>query len=402
MWKLALVFAVIVLLLNRRWNLAYVLLLASTLLGLLFGMPVLEVLRQTWVAVIEVESLRLVAAVLLIAVLGELLRQVKSMQRLVDSLQMLIRDPRLVLGIIPALIGLLPMVGGAMMSAPMIEEIGSRLNLSPERKTFLNYWFRHVWEYVFPLYPALILIAGMTSVSLTEIMIAQAPLTVGAIAGGAVVGLRGIKRPSPDSPAVPLSERWLGLRELTSSIWPIALVIVLSLAFNVEVVLSLVIAIVLAAAFNRVGLHTVGQILRRGLSPTTALLVWGIMIFKHMVSVSGGADTLSTTLASWGIAPVITTVTVSFSIGLLTGHAIPMVAIGFPLLQPLFSGSDIYVKYVMLTFGAGFTGVLLSPIHLCLALTRQYFNAAWAPLYRLLLPSAAILALAVTLAWFVP
>ena len=38
------------------------------------------------------------------------------------------------------------------------------MNTGPERRTFLNYWFRHVWEMVFPLYPSLVLAAGLMGV----------------------------------------------------------------------------------------------------------------------------------------------------------------------------------------------------------------------------------------------
>ena len=59
------------------------------------------------------------------------------------------------------LIGLLPMIGGAMFSAPMVEEASQGLNVSRERKTFVNYWFRHSLETIFPLYPSLVLAAGL-------------------------------------------------------------------------------------------------------------------------------------------------------------------------------------------------------------------------------------------------
>jgi len=401
MLKLAFVFVLIVLLLGRRWNLGYVLLLASALLGLLFRLPALEMLKQAWIAVIDLKTLRLVAAVLLITSLGELLQEVESMHRLVNSLQELIADPRLVLAIVPALIGLLPMPGGAMMSAPMIQEIGTQLELSPERKTYINYWFRHVWEYIFPLYPALILMSGILDIPLSRLMLAQAPLTVGAIAGGALVGLRGIGRPEKVRPTVRGSQRWHSLRTLALSIWPIALVIVLSLGFQLELALSLVVAIVLAAVVHRMSPRTLGGVLRRSLSPGTALLVFSIMIFKQIVLASGAADTLSFAFAAWGIAPVVTTAAVPFVLGLLTGLTMSMVGIGFPVLLPLISGSELYINHVVLAFGAGFIGVLLSPMHLCLALTREYFHAKWAGLYRLLLSSAAIVSIAAAVAWFI-
>jgi len=33
---------------------------------------------------------------------------------------------------------------------------------------------------------------------------------------------------------------------------------------------------------------------------------------------------------------------------------------------------------------------MLSPVHMCLALTRAYFKAEWGPLYRRIAPSAAL------------
>jgi integral membrane protein (TIGR00529 family) len=401
MLELAFVFVLIVVLLSRRWNLGYVLLLASALLGLLFRLPALEVLKQTWIAVIDLKTLRLVAAVLLITTLGELLQEVKSMQRLINSLQELVTDPRLVLAIIPALIGLLPMPGGAMMSAPMIQEISTQLELSPERKTYINYWFRHVWEYIFPLYPALILMSGMLDIPLSRLVLAQVPLTVGAIVAGAVLGLRGIEKPEKPQTGVGRAQRWHSLRVLAFSIWPIALVIALSLGFGLELALSLVVAIVLAAVVHRMSPRTLGGVLRRSLSPGTALLVFSIMIFKQIVLASGAADTLSATLTAWDIAPVVTTAAVPFVMGLFTGLTISMVGIGFPLLLPFISGSEVYLNYAVLAFGAGFIGVLLSPMHLCLALTREYFHAKWAGLYRLLLPSTAVVGVAAAVAWFI-
>ncbi len=397
MLELGIVFGFIILLLSRRWDLGLVLLLGSTLLGMLFGLSVPEMLEQGWIAALDVKTLRLVAAVLLITALGELMRHVASMEQLVSSLQELIADRRVVLASIPALIGLLPMPGGAMLSAPMIEEIGAELKLSPERKTYLNYWFRHVWEYVFPLYPAPLLAAGIMDIPYSQLLLAQIPLTLSAIVGGALVGLSQIDR----SEKAGTARRWHSLQVLASSIWPIALVIILSLGLGLELALSLAVAIVLVALFNRVGFRSMGRVLQQGLSFRTALLVFSIMIFKQMVEASGAADALSGTLLAWGIAPVAVTVAVPGALGLLTGFVSSVIGISFPLLLPFLSGSGVHLNYAVLAFAAGFIGVLLSPMHLCLVLTRDYFHADWMPLYRLLLPSVALLGATAVALWFI-
>jgi len=401
MLKLAFVFGLIILLLSRRWNLGYVLLLSSALLGLLFGLPVPEILEQGLAAALDPKTLGLVAAVLLITTLGELLREIASMQHLVSALQELVADRRVVLASIPALIGLLPMPGGAMLSAPMVQEIGTELKLGPERKTYLNYWFRHIWEYVFPLYPALVLAGGLLGIPLSRLMLAQAPLTLSAIAAGTLVGLRQIGIPKESRTAAEGSGRWHSLQVLTLSVWPIALVIALSLGLGLELALSLAVAIALVAAVHRVKPRSLGGVLRRSLSPRTALLVFSIMIFKEMVQVSGAGDALSATFMAWGIAPVVVTVVVPFALGMLTGVPASVVGIGFPLLLPFLASSEVYLNHAVLAFAAGFIGVLLSPVHLCLALTRDYFHADWAPLYRLLLPSVALLGATAVGLWFI-
>jgi hypothetical protein len=58
------------------------------------------------------------------------------------------------------------MPGGAIFSAPMVDELGNEHNLDPETKSVLNYWFRHVWEIYWPLYPGLLLAASMSSISI--------------------------------------------------------------------------------------------------------------------------------------------------------------------------------------------------------------------------------------------
>ena len=51
--------------------------------------------------------------------------------------------------LIPAVIGLVPMPGGALFSAPLVGETVQDKKVTPEWKVAVNYWFRHVFEYDF-------------------------------------------------------------------------------------------------------------------------------------------------------------------------------------------------------------------------------------------------------------
>ena len=58
---------------------------------------------------------------------------------------------------------------------------------------------------------------------------------------------------------------------------------------------------------------------------------------------------------------------------------------------------------MMLAFSSGICGNMVSPLHLCLVLTRNYFQADWRGIYRLLcLPVASVLILGLLIALFWP
>jgi hypothetical protein len=46
--------------------------------------------------------------------------------------------------------------------------------------------------------------------------------------------------------------------------------------------------------------------------------------------------------------------------------------------------------YLMLAYASGFCGVLLSPLHLCLVLTKDYFKAELRKVYGILLAPVGV------------
>jgi hypothetical protein len=90
-----------------------------------------------------------------------------------------------------------------------------------------------------------------------------------------------------------------------------------------------------------------------------------------------------------------------FLAGVMTGLTIAYVGITFPILMPLMGSGSLSLGLLALAFGSGFAGVMLSPVHLCLILTREYFNADMAKVYhRLWIPSALVLAAAAVPLYF--
>jgi integral membrane protein (TIGR00529 family) len=389
--KLLLVFTGIVLLLSRRWNLGLVLVVGSVAVSLLFGHPLSAVGHDFLSTSVDLLTLRLVLSVVLIMTLSELLRETASLKRMVEALQALVPSGRLVIAALPSLIGLLPMVGGAMFSAPMVDEVGDRLGADQERKTFVNYWFRHIWEYVFPLYPSFILAAALLNLETLQLAKATWPLTAAAVAGGIGFGLLGMARNTDDGPSPPPLE---SVRTLAASVWPVAMVIILSLGLPLDeratLIISLIATIVLMMGINRIPVTRLGYILHERIPWETIAVLFGALIFRRVLENSGAVRAVSGALTRSGVPVAVVAFIVPFIAGLLTGISAGAFSIGFPVILPLVAadGAAIASGWAAWLMAAGFLGVMCSPLHLCLSLTRVYFGAEWGPIYRRIVPSS--------------
>lgn len=402
--KLTLVFAGTVFLLSRDWNLGLVLMLASAAVGLLFAYPPLEIARDALMASVDMLTLRLALAVVLVMTLGELLRQTASLSGMAKALQALVPNGRLVIAALPALVGLLPMVGGAMFSAPMVDEIGDRLGADGEQKTYVNYWFRHIWEPVFPLYPSLMVAAAL--VDLTPIQMARSawPLVIAAAIGGLLFGLLGMSRCGAEDAAT--CSRAQSLRTLATSIWPIVLAIGLSLILPVDerfsLIISLLVTISLMMVTKRIPSRDLVVILRERIPWKTVLVIFGALIFRRVLENSGAVIAASDAMTRSHIPVPVVAFGVPFLAGLLTGLVAAAYGIGFPVVLPLVTidGAAITPEWAIWLLAGGMMGGMLSPVHLCLALTRVYFKAKWGPIYLRLAPSVLlVIATAAAMLW---
>jgi hypothetical protein len=98
--------------------------------------------------------------------LGFLLKDQKA--RIAGGLSAL--GARAVAFAIPAAIGLLPMPGGAYISAVVVDPLYDKMGLKSHQKTLLNYWMRHIWIPVWPLFQGVLISAATLGVSVWEVV----------------------------------------------------------------------------------------------------------------------------------------------------------------------------------------------------------------------------------------
>jgi len=394
--KIGFIFFAIIILTFMKVNLWISLLGTTFLVGLLFHLPVAKIGMDLVSATFDEKTLLLIAALFAVLFFSNLLKETGRMNKILEGFRHILKDIRVVIALLPAMIGLMPLVGGALVSAPMVVEGSDQLRLSPERRTFINYWFRHVWEYILPTYPALILAATLVGVPVRKLGWVNLPLTPVAILSGAMIGFWGISNSKEGGEVSQKTSVW----ELLKNLFPLIFALVLVIGFKVELAYAFGLTILGMILFYRVDPKTVLKALKGSLSIELLLTVVTVMGFKKVLESSQAILTISTFLSSSGVPFRLIAIFVPLVVGLMTGMTIAPIAIGFPILIPLFQNDPDFLNYMMLAFASGIAGDLLSPFHLCLVLTKDYFHAEWKGIFSLLwVPVTSLLGVALLMTY---
>jgi hypothetical protein len=377
--KIGIVFVITLVLTLKRVALWISLLVASFLIGILFRMPIETILVDLGRGALDVKTLLLVGGLFAILLFSNLLKQTGRMNEILQGLRSIFKDVRIVIAILPAMIGLMPIMGGALVSAPMVVDGSDELKLSPERRTFINYWFRHVWEYIMPTYPAFIVASSLIGIPAGRFARLNFPLTLAAILSGIYVGFWGVSRSSRSGDGMNV----VTYRRLTENLFPLVVSLILVIAFKVELIIAFGLTILGMIFLYGIDKRSIVKSLKESSSLGLLLAVVVIMGFKKVLESSQAPMGISTFLSSSGVPLWMIAILIPLLMGFITGTTIGPMGIGFPILIPLFQHDPNFLNYMVLAFASGVTGDLLSPFHLCLILTKDYFGADLRGVYRL-------------------
>jgi len=155
--------------------------------------------------------------------------------------------------------------------------------------------------------------------------------------------------------------------------------------------LALAVASILTQVTARMDPAKRWGIVVRGFSPKIVWLIFALMVFKKVLEASGALDAVVRVVPPNGLSVYVLLFAAPFVVGLLTGVNQAFVAVSFPLLVSVIGTGKPDMVLMTFAYVSGFVGILLSPAHLCLALTADYFKAEMRDVYRILVwPVAAV------------
>jgi hypothetical protein len=398
----------LILLLSRMvGNLIVSIAAGGLVLGLWSGHSVAAVGRIAWERFSSIDNLLLMLVICLIIWLSSLMAKTGVMQDMVETLKQ--RVPRrLSFAVLPAVIGLLPMPGGAMFSAPMVDSVDSSKSIPGLLKAQTNYWFRHVWEYWWPLYPGVILAMDITGLEIWQIFIIGFPVSVLAIGAGYAFLLRRIPREAPRREYRTGSDRSFFL--LTAPILAVIVVYVsLLLLFPdiktisryLPITAGLFVSLAVLQVQRRPDGSVWAQVLKSRRTVSMSVLVAVIRIYGAMIEarLPGGillVEQMRSDLALIGVPEHLFIVFIPMVTGLAVGINVGTIGASFPVVLTLLGSSPphaMLLQATVLAYTAGFMGQMLSPVHVCLVVSNDYFKSSqMRSLAGMLLPVLCVLA----------
>jgi hypothetical protein len=414
--KVLVAFAIMLAGMRFKAGLGFSILGGGFVMGLMFGLGPLEWARTGALALTQEKFLFLSAIVGLILILSDAMERSGQSKRLMESLSGFLTSPRLRLVFFPALIGLLPMPGGAVFSAPMVKTVSEGMRIKNSDRAVVNYWFRHVWELCWPLYPGIILTVALADIQIIDLISYTWPgtplmLLIGwffflrpGVLGSSDLVVESLPMQRSKSAAfkegLPLFVAIvgaIGLEGAISAFMP-------SIPFELGVVTALALGVVCVMVQNtQLGLRFLKDVLTKKSLWSMVFVIVAIFVFKDVMQAAGVVEEMAR-VAGGGAALFASALFLPFLVGMVAGINVAFVGATFPLLLGVLASlgmQDQTIPYLVLATFSGFTGVMISPIHICFILTCNYFNCDLGRTWRkLVMPCVVFMLFGIGLFWF--
>lgn len=339
----------------------------------LYGLLTLDlytIIYNIYVGSTNIHTMRLLTAIIQALFIAGILKETGVLDDITKGLMKI--SVRFASFAVPALIGLIPMPGGALVSAMMTYNLYfNDLNLDRSEASFINYWFRHIWVPVWPLYQAIILSAALLQTSVFNIVVNTYPAAIAGISIGLLYSLY-IQRRNKQ-----INKANGEIIDLVKHTWIFIEIAVLALVLKIDISITLLITLVTVLTIYR----PTKEILKKGFKiafdPKLLLIIFLAMIFREFIVSSGAPHTMYQILIQNNINKYIVAFLIPFSIGIATAGEFVFAAIAFPILLHILilPGGGIDPVTLLMGFTGGWIGVMLSPAHLCIILTIEYFKA---------------------------
>lgn len=345
--------------------------------GLLIWLFESRSFEKLWIAFTETLTIQrtwdLLLCLYFVMCLEVELRKSGSLHGMVVTLRNIFSSNKVTLAFMPAFLGLLPSLGGARFSAPIVQEASEGIAVDDEQKSAINLWFRHIFEFSNPLMPGVILACGIANVSIGDLIDQVGWVTILCFVLGWIFLIIPLKITDPEKATNTQHDRTIDWKSLVLAFGPIVTSFLLIVAFNVQAALAMGLVVVafipLYFWFKRP--ISVKSVFTESLDKKLFFNVVCILYFIQLLTVIGTLDEIVSVFNNSSLPQAVIIACLSFIFGVMTGMGQGYIAIVMPIVALMAPGNIVLVGIAMVY---GMAGQMVTPTHLCILVTVEYFK----------------------------
>ena len=345
--------------------------------GLLIWLFESRSFEKLWIAFTETLTMQrtwdLLLCLYFVMCLEVELRKSGSLHGMVVTLRNIFSSNKVTLAFMPAFLGLLPSLGGARFSAPIVQEASEGIAVDDEQKSAINLWFRHIFEFSNPLMPGVILACGIANVSIGDLIDQVGWVTILCFVLGWIFLIIPLKITDLEKATNTQHDRTIDWKSLVLAFGPIVTSFLLIVAFNVQAALAmgLVVVAFIPLYFWFKCPISVKSVFTESLDKKLFFNVVCILYFIQLLTVIGTLDEIVSVFNNSSLPQAVIIACLSFIFGVMTGMGQGYIAIVMPIVALMAPGNIVLVGIAMVY---GMAGQMVTPTHLCILVTVEYFK----------------------------
>ena len=379
--KLLLIFVLVMAVISRKKPIYLAISAATILAWLLYAVPFADGLSAVIKGCFCWDTISLIFVVYVISLLQSMMLGRNAIERARLSVSSLFNNRWVDCAAVPIFIGMLPTPNAAFIAGDIVKASAGDC-LDNDEKAVVTSYFRHVSESFMPTYNSILTALVLSGIAAGDFVLAMLPIVAVIIISGCFWLLRG-KVPMSTGHS-PSSNRRSDILGIFIGLWPILLIIILVVSFKFHVWLSSLIAVAAYFLVHRFSFSEIKPMFKEAVQINQYLNIITIMSFKELLAASGAVDSMTAWFSALPL-PSFLVFAIMFFFGSIVSGSTAMIVLCLPLAMA--TVPDAGVSLLALLMGVAYAAMQLSPTHLCLSLTADYFGISLGRLFRKTLPA---------------
>ena len=371
-------FSFIPILTKKKVRIAYSILISAAAMMLISGLgpdAIIQIFRST---MLDPKRIGQYLTVLEIGALGSLLKKYDFIDIIIDRLNKVVGSKKLQMMLIPALIGLLVVPGGAIISAPFIDRIGDELDIGKPRRAVINLIYRHISMHIMPYSNSLLLMALLLpDVSVYKVIGFNIIFIIIYIIIGYFIYIRDVEDDRPRTREGSVLRDFVQLLLYTS---PIYFAVILNIAFKTPFYLGILANILILYLLKPE--KTIIKDFIKGVEINVFLTIFGVYLIQATISKFPEFNRMLESLLSNSGTLIPAMIGISAFFGLATGFQAASLGVIIPVINAMALSIGRTTALAHIAFTWSFIGYFFSPIHLCQLFTIGHMGIDTGSLYK--------------------